>query len=292
MDDVNHEHAPVSDSLAAALRGQGVDPLTMRPCSKLGPKRPLARLLATSPTGEVMIEIALNGEGRRRLLTEAGGRRWASGRGIAVPTVLGLGDAGTWFISAAAGAVRPNPAFVESAMRLADRIGEQSTPPDLGELASDWRAPRRTRVLRGARTVLGGVPPRLFAQARAGFRDLPHDRVVHGDFYHRNIVQNTESYQVVDWEFSGWGPRFSDHLRLWSVLPDKSLRDLVLDRILDGVNRAERRSIGVIALWMSLRLLGENLSAPRRSRSADDLAHARAMLPEAVELARQLGVGR
>ena len=284
MDAVNHGHPLVGHSLAAALRGQGVDPLSVRPSSKLGPQRPLTRLLGNGPTGEVMIEIARDGEGRRRLLTEAEGRRWASGRGIAVPTVLGLGDAGAWFITAAARAVRPNPAFVESAMRLADRIGEQSAPPDLGELASDWRAPRRTRVLRGARTVVGGVPPRLFRQARGAFRDLPHDRVVHGDFYHRNIVENAESYQVVDWEFSGWGPRFSDHLRLWSVLPDKSLRHVVLDRILDGADRAERRSIGVIALWMSVRLLGENLSAPRRSRSAADLAHARAMLPEAREL--------
>lgn len=93
----------------------------------------------------------------------------------------------------------------------------------------------------------------------------------------------------MDWEYVGWAPRYADEVRFWSLLPDRRDRDTALELILEGAPQSAWKDVGALALWLSLRLLGENAKAPAAIRNADDLEHARRLLPEAYDLARRLG---
>jgi aminoglycoside phosphotransferase (APT) family kinase protein len=182
------------------------------------------------------------------------------------------------------------PEYVQRAIEVADRIAATPEPPGVERDASSWRAPRRTVVTRAARNISGGVPLRLWLAARRQAGSLPHPRTVaHGDFYPRNVLWARSGIHVVDWEYAGWAPRHTDLLRLWSILRRRDDRDRVISSVLADADDQERARVGSLLLWLSLRLLGENLSAARANRNAADLAHARAMVPEASRLARRLG---
>jgi hypothetical protein len=274
-------------SLLRICQSHGLDPgrlVLVRPSS---PAHPLTRYRCDG----VVVEVAVGEAGRRRLRVEASGRAWADKHGIPTVPVLDTEPDGAWLLSAWVDpCAAEGPDYVRGAIEVADRIAATPEPPDVELDASSWRAPRRTVVTRAVRNITGGVPLRLWLAARRQARSVPHPRAVaHGDFYPRNVLWARSGIHVVDWEYVGWAPRHTDLLRLWSILRRRDDRDRVISSVLADADDQERARVGSLLLWLSLRLLGENLSAARANRNAADLAHARAMVPEASRLARQLG---
>lgn len=274
-------------SLPRIRQSHGLDPdrlILVRPAS---PAHPLARYRGDG----VVVEVAAGEAGRRRLRVEAAGRAWADKHGIPTVPVLQAEPDGAWLVSTWIDAyAAEGPDYVRQAIEVAERITAAPEPPSVERDASSWRAPRRTVVSRALRNISGGVPLRLWLAARRQARSVPHPRAVaHGDFYPRNVLWAQSAVHVVDWEYVGWAPRHTDLLRLWSILRRRDDRQLVISSVLADADDEERARVGSLLLWLSLRLLGENLSAARADRDAADLAHARAMVPEASRLARQLG---
>ena len=132
------------------------------------------------------------------------------------------------------------------------------------------------------RTVAGGVPAARFRRARRAYHGLAERTPAHGDYYHRNLVDLPDGSAVVDWEFLGCAPRFTDHVRLWTVLPDADLRAHALHLLLSGRTPAERRHVATVMEWLSLRLVAENLAVRPELRNRADLAHARRVAAEAA----------
>lgn len=283
--------------LGVALRLLGVDADALRPAPPGAVPRPITRWLAAGNTGRLLVEVAHDHEGRRRLSCETSGRAWAREAGVPTPPVVASAPSGGWLVSVLGGSARPDEAWVEEAFGLADRIQTAVRPP-LDPTRSTWRAPARSRTARVTRAVLGGVPPVRFRQARRDYEALGDRAACHGDFYHRNLVGLDNPVglpgrcAVVDWEFLGTAPRFTDHVRLWSVLTDDLLRARTFDRLVGGRGAEERLHLGVVVAWLGLRLLAENLAAPVARRSTADLAHARRVADESIELARWLRGGR
>lgn len=240
---------------------------------------------------DLVIEIAQTGEAARRLRLEVAGREWAASQGVETPEIIAAADDGGWMASRWTSTVAPQgEAYVDAALAAAAAIAAAGDLPAATQEASSWSAPRSTRLLRGARVVLGGVPLRLWRATRAQLDAFEHPMAIaHGDFYPRNVLNTGTGVQVVDWEFVGRLPRHSDLARLWSVLDRPEDRDRVLAEMLAGADAEERRRVGTLVLWHSLRLLGENLSAPPRLRTPETLAHARSMIGPASALARDLG---
>jgi hypothetical protein len=300
----------------AVLLREGVDPDLLRLLPGRGPRRPIARLIgpitgqARHPVGHairrpgtgsgvrVVVELAIDGAsgyghaaGRLRLQRELWGRCWAAAAGLPTPTVLGADPAGGWLVSSwLEPAVPTGPGFLDAAVETAARIAAAPPPPP-GPPRSVWRSPLRSAPLRLARGALGGVPTQLWWAARQAVARLPQVPVAHGDYYHRNVLwcPGRGGLYTVDWEYLGPGVRHSDLLRLWSVLPDPADRAGLLARLLDDVPAAERAEIATLGLYLALRLLGENVKCAPRDRDATDLAHARAIQPEAHALAQTHG---
>lgn len=268
-------------ALGQELRSLGVDAEALRPRAKPGIPRPIEQLVAAG----LLIEVALDIDGRRRLACEVAGRRWAASIGVSTPEVVAADRDGAWLVSRLGVRPRLTTQDVEAALELADRIAAQRRGPDLGGRSSTWRAPVSTRARRWARTATG-ISPLRFRAARAAYDALPDRAAAHGDLYHRNLLRGSggSGLEVVDWEFAGTAPRFTDHVRLWNVLPDEALRAHAISCLLAGRSGAERAQIGVVATWLSQRLVAENLAAPLPLRNAGDLAHARRVAPEARAL--------
>jgi hypothetical protein len=238
-----------------------------------------------------VLEVAVGAEGRRRLRVEIAGRAWARERGIVTPEVLDADPDGAWLLGAWLEPVRPIGAgYVDAAVATARLIARQPEPPEAVVEASSWRASRRDLLVRGMRVVSGGVPPRLWRAARLQVAEVGGERVVaHGDFYPHNVLGTRSGVSVVDWEYVGWAPRSADLVRLWTLLPESADRDRLLAHLSADQPALERRRIGALVLWHALRLLGENLSVARTEQNPVTLRHARAIVPEACEVARDLG---
>jgi thiamine kinase-like enzyme len=135
---------------------------------------------------------------------------------------------------------------------------------------------------------MGGLPLAQWRKARAEAATIPHDTTSHGDFYWRNILDVDSGVMIVDWEYAGLAAYGTDQLRLWSAQQDADDRGQVMEHLMTTTPRQRWPDVGKLALWLSLRLLGENLSAPRRYQRAADREHARAMVSEARVFARNL----
>jgi hypothetical protein len=269
-------------------RRHDIDPGGLVELATARPHRALRRWRA----GDLVIDVATHADGARRLRLEAGGRRWAAARGIATPTLLDADPDGRWTVGAWVDAPRSSgPAYLAACLAAAARIAQQTDLPTVADDATSWRAPRRTAVARTARTVAGGVPPRLWRAAKRQVQELDHPvEVAHGDFYPGNVLGAADGHVlVVDWEYVGLAPRHTDLARLWSVLSDADDRERVLAEMVRGADATERRRVGALLLWHALRLWGENLSAPRRDRNLVTLAHARTVVGDARLLARSMG---
>jgi hypothetical protein len=271
----------------ALLAEHGVDVTQLRPRGKLGPRRPVTRLGA----GQVVLELADSDDGRTRLRRELWGRAWAVRAGLPTAAVHGAAPDGSWLIGEwVPPAPIGSPQYLDRAVETAAAIAA-AEPPPVGHGSSVWRSPRRAALVRTARALAGRMPMRQWWAARAAARAVPQVPTCHGDFYHRNVLWRPEQDQVcvVDWEYLGAGPRHGDLLRLWTVLPHRRDRDALLERIFAGAPPAQHREIATLALWLALRLLGENVKAARADRNAPDLAHAWSIQPEARALAHHHG---
>jgi len=280
----------IPTDLLDRLSSLGYDITLIRASGHHAPKRPLRQFLCDGARGPLLIEVARNRLGRRRNLVEAAGRTWARQWGVATPPVLDMHQAGQWMVSRRIAAVSSRDVdYLDHALDTAERIGAATSGPPEMRLGNSWRAPRRSLPLRATRGLLGGLRLRLWRAARAQAYRLPRDRIAHGDYYRRNVLWCGDGVTVIDWEYLSWAPRHTDALRLWSTEREAADRDHVMQRVLSSTPRDKWADIGCLALWLSLRLLGENLSAARKARTRDDLEHARQMIPEASHLAVRLG---
>ncbi|QWC83772.1 aminoglycoside phosphotransferase family protein [Nocardioidaceae bacterium] len=237
---------------------------------------------------DLLVELAVRRAGNRSLRNEVAGRRWAATAGVNTPRVLAHDTAGEWMVGEAATPVEPDPAYVDTVVAQARLIAAAPAPPP-GEDSRSWQAPPVARLLNAGLATTHGLPVPLFLRAREAYRSLPHDQPVHGDFYYLNVpVDAAGRPAVVDWEFRGQGPEFSDVLRMWVSLPERSLRDQLLESLLGSASAEQRGRIGVVARWMAVRQLAENLTFVVRT-SQVSLDHAREVLPEAVAVAEALG---
>lgn len=268
------------------LRSNGVDRDALTPMRRPGPPRPVRRLTGAG----YLVDVAVGESGRRRNLLEASGRDWARRQGVATPQVWALGPRGGWLISEH---VRAHPVtsgpLLRQAIEVARRI-EVAEPPTRITDASTWHAPRRSLPLRAARLVLNGFPAREWRAAQAKVRGLPRDGVAHGDFYYRNVLApaGTSALVVIDWEYLAPAPHNTDLLRMWSTLQDVESRSVVLEAVLSGTPASAWQTVGELAHWLALRLLGENLSARPGQRDPTTLAHAQLVVGEARRLSRRL----
>ncbi len=268
-----------------ALAGLGVDRDELRPIALPNGRAHVQRWVG----GGIGVDVALTSDARRRIRLEVSRRDWAHQAGVPVPRVLAADHGGSWIISDWINGSRAcGREYVGAALESAVCIAGTSGFPASLE-GSSWRAPRSTRPLRAARLALGGMPLRVWRAARAQALRLPRGQLAHNDFYPKNVIASGGTAYVVDWEHAATAPRHTDELRLWSTLRDRDDRELVMQVVLARAGPSGHRDVGALLLWLSLRLLGENLSAAPENRTPASLAHAQSMLPEASEWARRLG---
>lgn len=272
------------DDVRAVLASLGVDPVVLEEIRKPGPPRPIRRWWCA----DVLVDLATSEHGRRLVRLEVEGRAWAAGAGVPVPGVHAADPDGRWMVGARAHGVScRGPGAVRAALDAADRVAACSAPrPALAP--STWSGDRRTLPARVARSLLGGLPIRRFREARAAARALTDVASGHGDLYRRNVIADQDDISVIDWEFLGPHPRWSDHVRLWSTLTDTADRTLAVGHLEDVVPLSGHPQLAVLVRHLTLRLLAENVAAPPRHRNSADLAHARAMVREGEELARRI----
>lgn len=260
-------------AIDTAFAESGLDPHRMAAWPKPGPPTPLRSYRGDG----VVLTVAVTQEGNDRILVEIEGRAWAQRHGIAVPTVRDRHPTGHWFVADLVETAQPRgAAYVNAALDVADRIS-QLEPPQLPVMAATWRGERRTLLVRLARAVPAGLPMRQFLGSRRAAAALTDSACSHGDFYPRNVLAAPDGVVLVDFEYVGSAPRYTDHLRLWSTLRDPADREAVWQRLLAG-GPHHREHIETLARWLALRLLAENLSAPAPQRDPEDLAHARRLV--------------
>ncbi|PKW26712.1 phosphotransferase [Phycicoccus duodecadis] len=272
------------EPVRAAVRAAGADPDALSEAVKPGPPRPVRRWVDDT----LVVDLAASEAGRRLVRLEVDGRRWATAAGVPVPAVHGAAPDGSWLVGARApGTSCRGAEAVGAALDAADRIAACPAPLP-AEAPSTWRADRRTLAVRVVRSVAGGLPIPRFRAARAAAAGLA-DRVPgHGDLYRRNVLADGADVLVIDWEFLGGHPRWTDHVRLWSTLTDPADRAVALRRIEGSVPTSGHPHVAVLVRHLTLRLLAENLASPVRQRNGDDLAHARRMVGEGEDLALRL----
>lgn len=272
------------DPVRAAVRAAGADPDALPEAVKPGPPRPVRRWVDDT----LVVDVAASEAGRRLVRLEVEGRRWAEAAGVPVPTVHAAAPDGSWLVGARAPGVSCRGAeAVGAALEAADRIAACAAPLP-AEPPSTWRADRRTLAVRVARSVVGGLPLLRFRAARAEAAALADRGPGHGDLYRRNVLAAGPDVRVIDWEFLGDHPRWTDHVRLWSTLTDPADRATALGRIEASVPTAQHPHLAVLVRHLTLRLLAENLASPQRQRNEDDLGHARGMVSEGEDLALRL----
>ena len=270
-----------ADAVASAFEQAGLDPAAFDYAAKPGPPTGLRSFLGE----DTVLTVAVDDEGRRQNLVEAACRAWAAPHGVGCPVVLGAGPAGEWLHAERVRTGRPEGAeYVHAALDAADTIAGLE-PPALSVAPSRWRPARSARLLSAARGTLGGLDVPRFLRARRAAAELTDQTTCHGDFYRRNVLAVPGAgVSVVDWEFVGRAPRWTDHVRLWSTLRRPEDRREAWARTSGAAGADGEGHLLTLAGWLGLRLLAENLAAPRPQRDREDLAHARTLVAEARAL--------
>lgn len=266
-----------ADVVASAFDEAGLDPAGFGYAAKPGPPTGLRSFLGE----DTVLTVAVDDEGRRQNLVEAACRAWAGPRGVDGPTVIAASADGHWLHAERVRAATPEgPDYVHAALATADRIATLE-PPELSVAPSQWRPARSARVLSAARGALGGLDVPRFLRSRRAAAALTDHTTCHGDFYRRNVLHVAGTgVSVVDWEFVGRAPRWTDHVRFWSTLRRSEDRQEAWARISETVEPGGEAHLRTLTEWLCYRLLAENLAAPRPQRDADDLAHARTLVAE------------
>jgi len=265
----------------AALRSRSVDVSALREQGRSG----RGAVIRVWWAGTAAVVVARDKRGCRVNQSEVAGRHWAAGVGVGVPEIWAHADDGAWLVGEWLSAEAPTGTeYVRAALTGADLIMGAELPRGSSVSVQSWRGSRRGRALRALRVMAAGLDPREFVGARNEATVLPADFPAHGDFYFRNVLNVSTGIRVVDWEFAGPAPAFTDHLRFWSTLKAEEDRLTALELILEGRSRVERAHIGTLGRWLAFRLFAENVSAPRRLQNPADRAHATAGLDRGREL--------
>jgi hypothetical protein len=236
---------------------------TLARASDLLGQRP--RLVVTRPgqpwvglTPDCAIHIAYDERTRNRIQEEAARLRWAARQAIPVPAVRDSRP--EWLVTERAvndGATGGRP-YVEAAVGAARAISEAVEPPPSvrGPLprhgGGKWAG-----AVRLSRIVRSPLSPVEFRRARAAATALPCDALAHGDFVLHNILFDASrgTVTVIDWEFLRYAPRHFDLLLLWPRLSAAGDRDIVMEQVLRTTR--DRRAVGVLHHWLSVRLLAD-----------------------------------
>lgn len=277
-------------ALVLQLADLGVDPEELHEPARGGRARPVRHLLGP----DVVVDLATDAHGQHLNRLEAHGRAWAREHGVPVPRLRHSHPDGRWLVGERVRVPARAPSgadYLGAALEQAARIGRSPLSADR-PAATTWRAPRRTRPARTARLVRRtGAMPLTMLRVRRAVQALPSSTTAHGDFYFRNVLAPGPGLRVlvVDWEYLGPAPAGTDALRLWSTTKEADGRDWLLDRVLSPLSRSARADASLLAYWLSLRLVAENLSAPVAEQRPEDAEHARRLLPQARALARRHG---
>ena len=280
--------------LASELRRRRADLTTLTSVASTGVPRPVDRWRVDLRGRACLVEQGVGAEGRRRLVVEAAGRAWARRIGVPSPPVIAHDFDTGWLISELGEPIQVDREVVDWAMSMADRIAEATYGPTTDGHESDWSTVDVSSVERARRAVRmarHGLTPGAFLRARREYQALADHTWAHGDFYVRNLVSVEGEFAVVDWEFAGSHPRFTDHVRFWSLLPG-ALRPYAMDQMMADRTPRELRQLGVVIGWLGIRILAENLSVPAESQNAADLEHAHALQGEARFWSSSLGAIR
>lgn len=271
----------VADAVASAFDQAGLDPGAFGYAAKPGPPTGLRTYLGP----DAVLTVAVDDEGRRQNLVEHACRRWAAPHGVPCPTVLAASPTGEWLHAQRVRAERPEgPGYVHAALDAADAIAALE-PPALSVAPSRWRPARSARLVSAARGALGGLDVPRFLRSRRAAAGLTDETTCHGDFYRRNVLHAPgDGVSVVDWEFVGRAPRWTDHVRFWSTLRRAEDRREAWARISGAAGPEGEAHLAALTSWLCHRLLAENLAAPRRQRDPEDLAHARVVVAESRAL--------
>ncbi|NUS73372.1 MAG: aminoglycoside phosphotransferase family protein [Corynebacteriales bacterium] len=281
----------ISGELTRVLTLHGVEADALTPAGKWGVPRPVQRLISPY-TPSVVVEIAQGSAGQLRIQREVHGRHWAATHDIDTAKLYAADPHGKWLVSEWLPSAKAPPIseYVSSALRSARQIADAPAPTG-GPKAQQWRSPLPARLIRILRGLAQGPPMRLWWAARQAARELPRVPIAHGDFYHRNVLWRADTHRVcvIDWEYLGPAPRYADVMRMWTILPTRAARNHLIRELFATAPAAHQAEIALTGLWLTLRLIGENVKAPAAVRNAEDTAHARAMLMEASELAHAHG---
>lgn len=273
----------LSSTFEEAFKAAGVDQDSYTFVAKPGPPTPLRSFVGV----DAILTVAVDDEGRRRNLIERRCREWATGHGINTPAVLDWSPTGAWLLGRRITASAPEgSSYVHAALDAADRIAA-AEPPELPVAASRWRASRRSRLGRLVRALQGRLDLVSFVRLRRQVGALADLSTAHGDFYRRNVLSLGNQVSVVDWEFVGIAPRWTDHVRIWSTLLAPEDRAAAWQRIVAEAGD-DPGHLSVLAQWLACRLLAENLAAPVAQQNPADLAHARRVWIEARSLTASL----
>lgn len=264
----------------AAITAAGVMPEKLVHKPKPGPPRPMKSFVGEG----LVLTTCDDPDGLRLMKLELAGRRWAQSIGLPGPQVIAAASDDSWMLATWVAAAAPGgPEYVRAALAGADLISAQPLP-EFDVPATQWKGDSSDKLARIARLIIGRMPILAFRKAKIAADELTDARTAHGDYYFRNCMWTGSEISVIDWEFLGSAPAYTDHLRFWSTLKSPQDRALAMKILLADADEATAAHIRILAQWLALRLLAENLSAPSSQRDSDDLAHARIVTKEARAL--------
>jgi hypothetical protein len=223
------------------------------------------RLVVTRPgqpwvglTADCAIHIAYDERTRNRIAEEAARLQWAARQGIPVPAVRDSRP--EWLVTERAvndGATGGRP-YVEAAVAAARAIsGAAEPPPSVRAPLPSHGGGQWAGLVRLSRIARSPLSPLEFRRARAAASALPGQALAHGDFVLHNILFDAArgTVTVIDWEFLRYAPAHFDLLLLWPRLEAAEDRAVVLEAVLSTTQ--DRRAVGVLHHWLSVRLLAD-----------------------------------
>lgn len=209
-------------------------------------------------TTDCAIHIAYDERTRARVREEAERLAWAGRQGIPVPAVRDSRP--EWLITTRAvnDGVTSGRRYVEAAIEAARAIAGATEPPPsvrgpVPAHGGGWWA----GAVRLSRMLRSPLSPREFRATRVAAARLPRDVLAHGDFVLHNILFDRArgTVTVIDWEFLTYAPAHFDLLMLWPRLGEAEDRALVLEEARRTTR--DRRSLGILHHWLSVRLLAD-----------------------------------
>jgi Phosphotransferase enzyme family len=234
-------------------------------------------------TADCAIHIAYDEVTRSRIVEEAARLRWAARQGIPVPEVRDSRP--EWLVTQRAvdDGATGGRRYVEAAVAAAQAISRAAEPPPSvrGPLPSHGGG-RWAGMVRLGRILRSPLSPTEFRRARAAAAALPQQALAHGDFVLHNILFDGSrgSVTVIDWEFLRYAPAHYDLLLLWPRLAAEEDRAVVMEAVLSTTQ--DRRSVGVLHHWLSIRLLADLVTkTPPRAWAEDRVDEAVRRVAEA-----------